>query len=493
MKQFAVAIFCLLSIIASSQMSLAYTGRMGTFSAQRLLPTNGSGYISFKTVSANIKGKGWNTYRESVSFVRYDRDFKQVSEVKMTASGGICSREYYELKKVGNRFWFIYLEPMDNNEVGSIKALEVDPVSLQQKDAQTLLSSTTLDHTLRDYRYTIYFDFMCGVSPTGKYMYLNIQLSDDEGYLACFDENMKLLWGKKDRRGDDEMVSTELDDAGYLYMGKKSRKGNLYCSIWDLSGQMNSTNVSLAGGKVWDILFHPEKGKDLVAVTGTYKEDDNCTGVYKGVINKKGEITNISTIAFPKNIVESMDKEGFASTKAKKFGVHPAFCATAVRNSDGTSNIAMILEFRREAGGGATGPSTNLLGGSLVYVDFANGTPVFTRVPKYSVSSLPFHYAFNGHYGSGCMYFAMPVESKLVVLYFDNAENLTRDPKLDAKVVNPKNQLLVAAVINKDGTMKRQQVTISALGTDGVPPAPDDVVLFSIYTGAKDQIAAVRL
>ena len=332
MKQFILALACFISVKGFSQISLAYSGQIGTFSPQTFMPANDGGYISFKTVSADIKGKSWNTYRKSVSFVKYDKDFKLVNEIKMTASGGICSGVYFEMKKAGNKFWFIYLEPMENNDVGNIMAVEVDPVNLQQKEAKTLAASTSINHTLRDYRYTMYFDFLCGASPSGKYIYLCIQLSDDDNYLACFDENMKSLWAGKNKRVDGEICSAEVDDAGYLYMGIRPKKGSLSCSVFSPSGQVSSTDVNLAAGKVRDIIFHPAKGSEQIIVTGTYMEDDNCTGVYKGVLNKKGETTNVVATAFPKNIVESMGMEGFASTKSKKFGVHPAFCSAAVRS-----------------------------------------------------------------------------------------------------------------------------------------------------------------
>jgi hypothetical protein len=493
MKKFIFILFAFLSVKGYSQLSLAYSGQIGTFSSPSLTKTNDGGYIGFKTTSADTKGKSWNTFRKSISFVKYDKDFKQVNEARLTASGGICNGQYYELKSAGNKFWFIYLEPMEDNSVGNIKAVELDPVSLQQKEAKTLAASTSINHTLRDYRYTMYLDFLCAASPAGKYMYLCVQLSEDDSYLACFDENMKQVWGGKNKRAEGKICSVEVNDAGYLYIGIKPEKGNLSCSIFSPSGQVSSAELNLAAGKVRDIIFHPVKGSEQVVVTGSYMEDDNCTGVYKSVMGRKVEITNAVTTVFPKNIVESMKKEGFASTKAKKFGVDASYCAAAVRNSEGNSNMGMIMEFSREAGGGATGVSTNLLGGSLIYVDFANAAPVFTRVPKYSVGSIPQHYAYNGHYFNGCMYYASPADSKLIVLYYDNPDNLTRDPELDAKVVNPKNQELVAAVINKDGTFKRQVVRVNMLSASGMPPVTGAVLLLPVYIGNNNAIVTVKL
>jgi hypothetical protein len=237
MKQFLFVLFALLSVEGYSQISLAYSGQIGMFSSPSLMKTNDGGFISIKTASASIKGKSWNTFRKSVSFVKYDKGFKQVNEVKMTASEGICSGQYYELKKAGSKYWFIYLEPGNNNDVGNIKAIEVDPVSLQQKEAKTLVAGTDINHSLRDYRYTMYFDFMCGVSPAGKYIYLCLQLSDDNNYLACFDENMKPLWGEKNKRAEGEICSAEIDDAGYLYIGIRLRKVSLSSSVYSPSGQ----------------------------------------------------------------------------------------------------------------------------------------------------------------------------------------------------------------------------------------------------------------
>jgi hypothetical protein len=493
MERIVIAVLFFLAVKGNAQITLAYSGNIGVFHSPSFVPVSQGGYVGFKTTSANTKGKGWNTYRKSVSFVKYDINIKPVSEVKMTASGGICSWDYYELKKAGNKLWFIYLEPTESNDMGSIKAVEIDPVSLQQKEEKTLASGAAINHSLRDYRYTQYFDFMCSASPSGKYIYLCVQLSDKDNYLACFDENMKPLWGAKNKKPEGEVYSAEVDDAGYLYMSLKQKKNSLSCLVYTPSGQMNTIDINLSAGKARDIMFHTAKGSEQVVVTGTYMEDDNCTGVYKGMMNKKGLLSNVVATAFPKNIVESMKKEGFASTKEKKFGVTPSFCAAAVRNSDGNSTMKMIMEFGIEAGGGSTGVSTNLLGGSLIYVDFNNTEPVFTRVPKYSVGAIPTHYAYNGHYWNGCMYYSLQADSKLILFYYDNPVNLDRDPALDAKVVNPKNQQLVAAVINEDGTFKRHLVTAKPLDANGIFSAPSGILLLPIAVEKKDAIATVKL
>jgi hypothetical protein len=498
MKQFILFFFCLLSLNSFSQLSLAYSGQMAMFSPSSFLPVSDGGYLSVKKgdVPENKKSKSWNDYRKAISFLKYDKNFKLVSEVRMAASGGICSGQYSELKKTGNKFWFIYLEPMDNNDVGNINAVEIDPASLQQKEVKTIAASTAMDHRLRDYRYTMYLDFLCGTSPSGKYIYLNVQLSDNDNFLTCMDENMKPLWGKKEKKMNGlieaGICSMEVDDAGYLYTGLVHKKGGVFCSIYSPTGQMNRTEVTLSAGKPNEIVFHPVKNSDQVMVTGTYMEDDNCTGVYKGRLSNKGALSSITTTVFPKNIVESMNKEGFASTRAKKFGMHPAFAAVPVRNGDGSSAMNMIMEFRSESGGGATGVSTQLQCGSILYVDFTKAEPVFARVPKYSVSAIPNKYAYNAHYGSGCMYYAYHSESKLILLYFDNPDNLTRDMALDAKVSNPKNQVLLAAVIDKDGNIKRQQVITQSLNAAGIP-ATAGTMLVPLVINNGLVVASVRL
>ncbi len=216
-------------------------------------------------------------------------------------------------------------------------------------------------------------------------------------------------------------------------------------------------------------------------------EDDNCSGVYKGIINTKGEITAITTV-FPPAIIEPLDKEGWASSKAKKYGVKPTFRAVPIRlPKDG---FGMLAEFT----GVTEATRANYLhGGSLLYVNFSSELPSFTRAPKYSLGRPINEYGFNGRYEEGCLYYAYPYESKMILFYFDNPANLTRDMALDAKVANPSNQVLMAAVIEADGSIKRQLLSKNnSFGTAGITAIPGNI-LVPLTIDKVDVVVSVKL
>jgi hypothetical protein len=483
-----------------SQISPAYSRQLPTFFPFSLIPAPDGGYLALKKgeVPEDKKNKSWNEYKKAISFLKYDKDYKLISEVSLSASSGICSGHYYELRKIGSKFWFIYLEPGPGYDIGNIKAVEVDPLTLSQKNVKTIIAATTIDQTItRNHIWDLHF--MSGASPKGSFSYIYIQVSEDQFFLACFDENFNSRWGRKEKMMDGlkkgGTCAMAIDDAGYLYMGEQHKKGGLFFSIYSPSGQSDRHEVNLATGNAREILFHPMEINDQVFVSGTYMESDFCTGVYKALVSKKGELNNIVTTVFPKQIIESMDTEGFGSTKAKKYGLQPAFIAKPVEKTDG--GIGMIIEPYKVVGAGTI---FQMVTGSVIYVNLATPKPVFARAPKYTVCARINDYDFNANYVNGGLYYACPNDSKMIIFYFDNPENLSRDLALDAKVVNPNNPVVVAAVIDKDGNIKRQMVTtttLSSLDLTGMQ-APAGAILVPIGYGirksqASELIAIVKL
>ncbi len=131
----------------SSQISLGYSGNMGLFFPASMIQSDDGGYLAVKKVYADIdpKSKNWNTARRIITLIKYDKDFKLIKEVKLSGGSNIFSSHYSEFKKVGNKYWFVYLESMGNYDMGNIKAMEIDPITLEQKDAKIVASSGSLD------------------------------------------------------------------------------------------------------------------------------------------------------------------------------------------------------------------------------------------------------------------------------------------------------------------------------------------------------------
>jgi hypothetical protein len=475
MKQIIVVVFSLLSLSVSSQVSLGYSGHMGLFFPSSMLPSDDGGYLTVKKADASIdtKGKNWNTFRHSITLLKYDKDFKLVKEVKLSGGSNIYSGHYSELKKVGKKYWFIYLEPLENYDMGSIKAIEIDPLTLAIKDPSVIAASTALSHSIPKVLKVYELHFMSGISPSGKFVYLYVRMSDDDYFLCCLNENLNPVWGRKetiDGLKDGGICSLEVDDAGAMYMGYL-KKSDLFYSFYSPAGKMSTHEVKLTEGTAKEILFNPVKSNAEVFVSGTYKKGDNCTGVYKGMIDKKGELGAVSTTVFPAAIIEPLDKEGWASSKEKKYGVKPTFTAVPVPLRNG--GFGMLAEFTSVTEGTR---SNYLHGGSFLYVNFSTPVPLFTRAPKYSLGNTIFEYDFNGVHENGCMYYAYPYDSKMILFYFDNPDNLSRDMALDAKVANASNQVLVAAVIEKDGSIKRQRIVPNSSFT-GMPATPGNILV----------------
>lgn len=87
---------------------------------------------------------------------------------------------------------------------------------------------------------------------------------------------------------------------------------------------------------------------------------------------------------------------------------------------------------------------------SLLIVNFGPASSFMTRVPKYNLLGGPVRED---------QYYAGVCGSKIVLFYRDNPANLERDLRLDAKITHGnKNTILVAATIERDGTISRKKI-----------------------------------
>jgi hypothetical protein len=491
MKNLFSVLISLLTFTAQSQVSIGYSGRIGLFSPSAMLSVADGGYITIKKVDVEIKGKGWNTFRQAVTLVKYDKEFKPLSQVKLANGTAIYNGNYGELVKVGPKFWLIYLEARDSDDMGDIKAVEVNPETLAVAEPKVIASGASLNHRITKILKVYDLLFQTRVSPSGKYVCLYVRMSDSDFYISCIDDNMKPVWGKKESIEGIEkpgICSMEADDAGKVYLGYIKKDGPNY-SIYFSSAKVKSVQVKLTEGSAKEILFHPSKNNS-VFVSGTYINNDHCTGVYKASLNQNGELSSITTTPFPASVIDPLDKEGWASNKSKKYGLYQAFTAEPVKLEDGSSGMLAEFHRRTEAARG-----NYLHAGSLLFIDFKKATPTFTRVPKYSLGSDIFNYAINSVHKSGCFYYTYPFASKMIFFYFDTPENFTRDMSLDAKVVNPNNQVLAAAIVEQDGTIKRQSVMtqpLSSVATEG-KKATQGSILIPLLINGIDVIANVKL
>jgi hypothetical protein len=194
------------------------------------------------------------------------------------------------------------------------------------------------------------------------------------------------------------------------------------------------------------VLLLPSKQGDSIHIAGTYfDKTDNLAGVFKSTLATGNfKLTVAEKRPFPATFVEHLANDGWGNTKERKYGVSPEFSSQLVETGEG---ISMVAEFRSVDVGTK---AMFRFSGDILNIYFDNKQTAFTRIPKYRVSA-----------GStmGDSYYAFSAQGKTIIFYNDNEENLTRD--IDLKPLSSsvyKNVVLVAAVIEPDGTLNRQKV-----------------------------------
>jgi len=466
MKHIIAIIFSLISITCFAQISFLHAGMPGVFSPPSVLTLPDGGYIKIKKENAKNKGRSWNSYTVIVTVFKYDKDFKLTNQVQLPGAN-IYSGRYTELRKIGSKYWLIYLEGQDNDTVGDIKAIEINPATLAITEPKVVAPSTLLNYTIKSAIRAYQLHFLTRSSPSDKYVCLYVRLAGNEFYISCLDENLNRKWSKKEsiEFGGTEagtgLCSLEVDDAGTVYFGYTVKSGPGYF-IYSPAGKSVSKSVNLPEASAKEILFNTEKNTGKVYVYGTYKEHDNCKGVFKGELNAKGEITSVIKTLFPPSVLEPLDKEGWANTREKKYGIHPKFNAFLTTLDDGS--VSLLAEFYLAI------PTSVNHAGSVLYARFNNSGASFGRAPKYWAGYGFPEYIFDGEYEQGSYYYAYPYGSKMILFYFDNPKNISRDISLDAEVLKPSNQILIAAIVDPDGNIKRQVITpmpINYLSTTG--------------------------
>jgi len=181
-----------------------------------------------------------------------------------------------------------------------------------------------------------------------------------------------------------------------------------------------------------------------VNIVGTYfGESELINGVYIVSLNTSDfKLSKIKQTIVPEALVSQLDKDGWAYTKKNKYGLL-GIGMQAYSLEDGS--IDMIGMFSKRDMGTRAAFYT---AGDILAVHFGKGDPVFTRVPKYRVSA-----------GTtvGDAYYVFPFKNSTIIFYDDSENNLANDINQTPKSSSDyNNNVLVAATIPGDGTVKRE-------------------------------------
>lgn len=443
------------------------------------------GWLRLQVTEEKVKGNKWGNHTVVGTIKKFDANFKLLQEVELPASAGKVSNFYSELQQLGNKFYFIYVQAQAGAELGDIKSIEVNPATLEFGEPKVLVSSNDLSLTIPDYRYAMFFDIIFKASPSEKFSMMLVKFRNTF-IMSSLDENMNPRWTKKESNKDipaTTIHSAEVDNAGNIYIGYDEKYKASY-RRYSSTGTSIDKSVVLSEGPATAILFLATP--DAVHVAGTYRKGDLCNGVYKGVIDTKGDLTSMSTTEIPKGFLEVLDNEGWASTKSRLYGMNPEYLGELKQWSDGS--LVMLAEFCKASGPVAGHETTHV--GSVVHVCFGKPEVTFSRAPKRTVGGVLIGYEDHTINSRGKYYYAHPTNSETIIIYGDSPENLSQSIESPTKVNNPNKEILVAARIDKNGNVTREKIT--PLLISGFMTFDPETISFPVYIEGVEQLVVLK-
>lgn len=449
------AILCLLFLNTTfaQQFHVSLTEPTQTdFGFSSLAAPNG-GYIGIDRTAKNVSGLNWNRFRFTVTARLYDKDMKMIKESKLSNGDNVYSGFYSAFKKIGDTYWLIYVEPAEKSNIGNVMAVSIDPATLATGTPKLLAAAGSMELSLPmvDGMSKLTFQFV--TSPDQKHSMLLVGASKEQFYLARLDEQLNVVWGRKETIAgitDHNIHSSVIDNNGNIYLSYteyiKNAPNMGHIMIFKKTGAPVNKTVSINGTLKEVKLLAAKKG-DLIYVAGTFfEETENLAGAYKASMSTTDfKLSTITRSAFTDSLVERFSKDSWGNKKPKKYGLYPQFTAELIESGDGIVNL--VAEFKTQVSGTR---AVFYISGSILVVSFGNTATTFARIPKSRTSA-----------GStiGDSYAVFSSQGKLILFYNDVEKNLNRDINLDPAGSDVYlNAMLVAAVIDHDGIVKREKV-----------------------------------
>lgn len=382
-------------------------------------------------------------YGQRIRLAQYDKNMNLKKQADLSEKNVVGFYLMSEFKKIGDRYWLIYVEVIDKNSPGGVKAVEINPQTLEPASPKVLVSKEEANRVWTDNPRKP--SFIVKSSPDGLRTGLYLSTSKNKYFAASFDDALKMTWSSEgtfvDKREDAE-VSIATDNAGTLYAGyANEEKGYVNIYVKDREPVMLPVNLGQVKPSYVVLLAH--KHSNTVSVTGMYKEEEkNLQGVYKATINTGTfQMDEAKKTRFPLEIVQLFDKDGFGSTKPGKYGLEPGHLLQLEELGDGSLDMVAEVKYFNN------GPNVSaLISGPILNVWFGPEKPSFARLPKNSVAGGAYWKHFR----------AFPFGEKMIIFYNDKPDNLGRDINETAKDVDvERNSVLVAGVIERDGSVKR--------------------------------------
>lgn len=440
-----------------------------------------NGFLSFN-VSANQKVQvvplGANNLRMGAEVLKLDKDMKPGTSFALFNGEKKLLPGLISFFKFGSHVCVLYQDAI-NKELGNLKMMTIDESTLQViKDITVIdFEKNKISYDLKRLVQGKAHSFKYMISPNHKRLVVYTEPEGDKGdnkiiFLTLFDENLKVLTEKKvdmKLQADNIYIrATTMDNSGNFYIAYKEypdgdKKGYVKVNGHKMGSFENRLLVIKAEGKDMfaDIVklegysagdmgmaFSPKHNK--VYILGSYSIglEDNIIGTYKSEIDAATlKIGKPTTAEFPDDILEALDKDGFAKGSGKNKGLKIYYTAYPIVRGDGTVDILMRYGLLKHQTSGTGRSSSTFYEGSFLDCHFIDDKIIYSRIPR-DMSSLTA--------GSYVGYYPYSPDERLFLFYNESEKNIERDMADAPKTAVVQNTEICVASISKTGVVKRE-------------------------------------
>lgn len=372
---------------------------------------------------------------------------------------------YLQLIKRDDKLFFIYQERATNKSLSDLFVAEVDTNTLTFSTKRPIAALAKAGYDTKPaagWQSSDRYYFESSPDSSKFLFFISNERSCENVYVSVTDRNYNVLWERMENlgRASDEisLKRAVVDNNGNVYLAYKlleSKKVKFppsqinHIVIFNSKKKQTDKTFELGGAQLREIFLKVSPGNNKLIFGGLYAYEDRehigTQGAFTGSMSLNDHVIIVRNEPFPKSLVEELKNDGWASTKGK-YGVYNSVYPFSFELPDGS--FGLIGEFRRTES--TDKGRVYIIAGPVLYVNLNGKTPVFSRIPKGRVSAGT---------SFGDSYSAFAYQDKVIVFYNDNKRSLENDisePAAGSDVYS--NVVLVAAIINSDGTVRREKI-----------------------------------
>ncbi len=494
LKHFLLACFLVLSIVTHGQRYEVKT--LGIIKDQKNTPDlvkYGNRY--YGVINTAKSRMGWTLKLEKIKYsnklLEYDEQVNLYKETEIEGGKELFGPFSSFLEVINDKLYYISYSYTQSTGI-EISAAETDTISLKPGPLKKVITIDQKNVGLfRIMSLYSSYDFVVKVSPDkSKFLFLWIPGVNETFFFTVTDNKLNKLnsvSGSIQNATDLLVDNCIIDNAGNFFMGYKYRKKDKYYSgvVTSINGVTKEVAITIDGASPHDVYVSAGFADDHVRVYGTYSNDGYyITGGFSCTVDKKSLLVKgLLQKPIPETLMNKFDKDSYAKTRKKDYGVYPEIYFVTKDLDDG--NIIMAGDIVRYQNMGANASPDPVYGPSLVLSISKNDIHI-SRLPKREIM------------GSSNNFYLHKWGSKAVLLYADLEENISKtiDEGEVTHFTSRKKNVVVAAVVENDGQINRKILNPNTPGTFYFDPffaesIADDAILMGLGKN-KIRLTSVR-